>query len=116
MPDQLTDEQLISACATEVMGWHKAKSGVWRTHDRRLGYHGEWNPLEDILHTDHVIDKMIGDKFGFQFSTPISGLRHLNIGAWQCVFWNMNKSSQEYADTKHRAIVKAALVAKGVRI
>ena len=62
----MTDEELTNAVATKVMGWHR-EPGLEEWHgDQWVNEHGEWqwgvdwDPLEDDVLMDEVLDVMSG--------------------------------------------------------
>src|SRR4051794_28777196 len=68
----MTDQQLIEAVATEVMGWHRkpwdwrqdGDTFKWANENDWIDASGMWNPLTDWNHTMEVVQRMrdIGDE------------------------------------------------------
>lgn len=76
----LTDEEIVTRCATEVMGWRLElcttndvpfpphKYYAWHNEDaEELHSKERWNPLADWNHTMEVTEKMRKDGFYFRF-------------------------------------------------
>ena len=67
----MTDEELIEAIATEVMGWeHGIKNqpdtyyeGFWFKDSKRIIHKETWQPLTDANHRDMVVEEMIAKGF-----------------------------------------------------
>lgn len=121
----LTDEELISRIAVEVMGWKKVTRptqsgyGTYEGWDRGHGSYihpcREWRPLTDWNHTMEVVEKV---KYGKKFGFILDG----NDIEWSATFfepqeqddgpvWHEDIEHGWSDDNPQRAILYAALLA-----
>lgn len=131
----MTDEEIVKACAEKVMGWRLA-CGWWFTSKACTEKSGHtihsWNPLTDDADACAVLDKMqedgwrwiLGHHVRISFSVPPGA-----VAGWFCELSRvpqeppyrdiLEQRASNYDPTpagRRRAIVLAALKAKGVEV
>lgn len=109
---ELTDEQIITRLAVEVMGWEKFYANPsdvewnWYTPLGKAGRHWEhsndWNPLRDWNHTMEVVAKIDAAGRLPQFTSSLAMMQPHELGGGSSYIRLFTNSSQ-------RAICLAAL-------
>lgn len=119
MVDELTDEQLVEAVATKVMGWHLVEGGdTWSEipghtrQDKFWVFVKDWNPLTSDADCGQVLDRIVS-MLDFCIRYDYKKRR------WMVAYWNGQageKKNWTYGKDRRRAIVIAALRAVGVEV
>lgn len=110
----MSDADLTLLCANKVMGWNFTDTHAYATVGDYLIHSGEFNPLNDDCDAMAIIDKLLQEGWPSQIGNNcvVKGEEHY------CHVWH-NATFESYtlhATTRRRAIVLAALRAKGVEV
>ncbi len=110
----MTDDQIVEAVATEVMGWHKEYTTQRRWHwvDSGGRWHlKEWNPLAHIADAWMVVEHVTA------MLTPLPGHELQFPPATRFAFiWDVQNVWAMDAKEASRAICLAALRACGIEV
>lgn len=98
----MTEQQIIEAMATKVMGWEPESDFVYRDGVLNarcaLGYFKEWNPLDEITDAFQVVEKFSH----YKMQTCANGKRY-------CEFLHEGRLYGGHGDYLQEAICNAAL-------